>query len=81
MGLKFGRLAKMTGVTFFRLSPYEQKAFAGVWAGGGRMMKRWRTFFLRFGFMFGGTYMLMVWANEENRKMHRKNPKDFENDV
>ncbi|CAL7936609.1 unnamed protein product [Xylocopa violacea] len=81
MGLKFGMLAKMTGVTFFRLSPYEQKALAGMWEGGGRMAGRWRRFFLRFGPIFLGNYILMDWATEANHKMHRKNPKDYENDV
>lgn len=31
--------------------------------------------------VFIGTYMLMAWADEENWKINRKNPKDFENDV
>lgn len=29
-GLHFGNLAKIRGIVYFRLSPYEQKAFGGV---------------------------------------------------
>lgn len=30
MGKQFGNLAKITGITYFRLSPHEQKAFSGM---------------------------------------------------
>lgn len=34
MGLKFGNLAYIRGIVFFRLSPYEQKAFKGMISDG-----------------------------------------------
>lgn len=30
MGKTWGNLARVTGVTFFRISPHEQKAFVGI---------------------------------------------------
>ncbi|CAK9826135.1 Cytochrome b-c1 complex subunit 8 [Anthophora retusa] len=81
MGLKFGNLIKMSGVTFFRLSPYEQKAFAGAVDGAGRMIKRGLTNFVQIAPIFIGGYMIRAWADEENYKLHRKNPKDYENDT
>lgn len=30
MGKKFGNLAYISGITYFRISPYEQRAFAGM---------------------------------------------------
>lgn len=49
MGLKFGNLKKLSGITFFRLSPYEQRAFAGVGEATGRMIKRLRSTILTAG--------------------------------
>lgn len=34
MGKEFGNLAKISGVVYFRLSPYEQKAFKGMVTDG-----------------------------------------------
>ncbi|KOC59830.1 Cytochrome b-c1 complex subunit 8 [Habropoda laboriosa] len=81
MGLKFGNLKRMSGITYFRLSPYEQKAFTGIVDGVNRMAFRAMSHFLRIGPFFLGGYMLREWACEENYKMHRKNPEDYANDV
>ncbi|XP_031835477.1 ubiquinol-cytochrome c reductase ubiquinone-binding protein [Nomia melanderi] len=81
MGKTFGELAKVSGVTFFRLSPYEQKPFAGVLTNGVRnTIRRFNdsmVTFVPFGLM---TYMLMEWADDEYHKSQRKNPADFAND-
>ncbi|KOX73731.1 Cytochrome b-c1 complex subunit 8 [Melipona quadrifasciata] len=81
MGKKFGELERVTGVTFFRLSPYEQSPFAGIGEGLGRFIRRCRSYVLRIGPFFLSTYLIMEWATEENYKLHRKNPKDYENDT
>ncbi|OAD55450.1 Cytochrome b-c1 complex subunit 8 [Eufriesea mexicana] len=70
MGLDFGNLARISGITFFRLSPHEQRAFAGMNDLGVGLMK-----------VFMISFIIMNWAHEENRKLYRKNPKDYENDV
>lgn len=41
-GKRFGELEKVTGVTFFRLSPYEQSPFAGIREATIRFVKRCR---------------------------------------
>jgi len=44
MGLKFGNLAKINGVVFFRLSPHEQKPFKGVISEGvPNMVRRFQS--------------------------------------
>jgi ubiquinol-cytochrome c reductase subunit 8 len=44
MGLKFGNLAKINGVVYFRLSPHEQKAFKGMFSEGfPNMMRRFQN--------------------------------------
>ncbi|CAK9819190.1 Cytochrome b-c1 complex subunit 8 [Anthophora plagiata] len=81
MGLKFGNLMKMSGITFFRLSPYEQKAFAGAIDGAGRMIKRGLSNFLMIAPFFMGGYLIRAWADAENYNLHRKDPRDYENDT
>ncbi|CAD1475109.1 unnamed protein product, partial [Heterotrigona itama] len=49
MGKKFGELERVTGVTFFRLSPYEQSPFAGIGASIGRFIRHYRTHVLHYG--------------------------------
>lgn len=34
MGAHFGELAKIRGIVYYKLSPYEQKAFKGVIQNG-----------------------------------------------
>ena len=49
MGKKFGELERVTGVTFFRLSPYEQSPFAGTGEALGRFIRRCRSYVLTIG--------------------------------
>lgn len=44
-GKRFGELERVTGVTFFRLSPYEQSPFAGIREASKRFIKRCRAEF------------------------------------
>ncbi|KZC04318.1 PREDICTED: cytochrome b-c1 complex subunit 8 [Dufourea novaeangliae] len=81
MGKKFGNLAKISGITYFRLSPYEQKSFAGAISDGApNLLRRINESILYVVPWFIGTYILMDWATEENHKLHRKNPADYAND-
>ncbi|XP_043253179.1 cytochrome b-c1 complex subunit 8 [Colletes gigas] len=81
MGKMFGNLAKIRGVTYFRLSPHEQKAFAGVISHGvPNMLRRINENILTVTPFFIATYLIMTWADEANHAMHRKDPKQFEND-
>ncbi|XP_068971226.1 cytochrome b-c1 complex subunit 8 isoform X2 [Bombus flavifrons] len=80
-GKRFGELEKVTGVTFFRLSPYEQSPFAGMREATVRFVKRCRGEFFFITPPFLCTYLLMEWADFEYAKLQRKNPKDYENDT
>ncbi|EFN86755.1 cytochrome b-c1 complex subunit 8 [Harpegnathos saltator] len=82
MGKYFGNLAKISGVVYFRISPYEQKALKGVISDGvPNLIRRLKGNVFRIAPIFMGTYLLMCWADETNRALHRKNPKDYENDT
>ncbi|XP_076176234.1 ubiquinol-cytochrome c reductase ubiquinone-binding protein [Ptiloglossa arizonensis] len=82
MGKKFGNLAYISGITYFRISPYEQRAFAGMIKDGvPNMIRRINASILRSTPFFLMTYLVMEWANEEYHSLHRKNPKDYENDT
>ncbi|KAL0125078.1 hypothetical protein PUN28_004313 [Cardiocondyla obscurior] len=82
MGKQFGNLAKVSGIVFFRLSPYEQKAFGGIFKEGiPNTIRRFQSnvFYVVPPFML--TYLVLSWAKEKNHALSRKNPKDYENDT
>ncbi|XP_032673467.1 cytochrome b-c1 complex subunit 8 [Odontomachus brunneus] len=82
MGKHWGNLAKISGIVYFRLSPYEQKAFKGMISEGvPNMVRRFQGSVFRIAPFFMGTYLIMSWATETNKAISRKNPKDFENDT
>ncbi|XP_058788780.1 cytochrome b-c1 complex subunit 8 [Phymastichus coffea] len=81
MGLYFGNLAKIRGIVYFRLSPHEQKAWAGAFSHGfPNMIRRFRESVFKVVPPMLLTYMLVDWADKENERLSRKNPKDYEND-
>ncbi|KAG7206772.1 hypothetical protein KM043_000688 [Ampulex compressa] len=82
MGKVFGNLAKVNGIVFFRLSPYEQKAFSGMFTEGiPNLIRRFRSQVLRISPFIAFTYTLYRWGEETNHKLARKNPKDYINDT
>ncbi|XP_014478554.1 PREDICTED: cytochrome b-c1 complex subunit 8 [Dinoponera quadriceps] len=82
MGKYWGNLAKISGIVYFRLSPHEQKAFKGIISEGvPNLLRRFQGSVFRVAPFFMFTYLLMEWAKEKNREIHRKNPKDYENDT
>ncbi|XP_076235748.1 ubiquinol-cytochrome c reductase ubiquinone-binding protein isoform X3 [Calliopsis andreniformis] len=82
MGKTWGNLAKLSGITYFRISPHEQKAFGGMIKHGvPNLVRRFNGSVLRVAPWFLGSYMIMEWAEEEFKESHRKNPKDYENDT
>ena len=73
MGKDWGTLAKMSGITYFRLSSYEQKAFSGIIKDGlPNLIRTTQQLALRAGPFFLGTYLLMEWADAEYRRLNRK---------
>ncbi|XP_011298468.1 cytochrome b-c1 complex subunit 8 [Fopius arisanus] len=82
MGKEFGTLAKIRGIVYFRLSPYEQKAFAGAISHGvPNTIRRIRESALRVVPPFIVSYLLYSWANQEHERLVRKKPGEFDNDV
>ncbi|XP_012221468.1 cytochrome b-c1 complex subunit 8 [Linepithema humile] len=82
MGLKFGNLAKINGIVYFRLSPYEQKAFKGLISEGiPNLARRIQGRVFRSAPIFMAAYLVLNWAKETNHAASRKNPKDYENDT
>ncbi|XP_011874764.1 PREDICTED: cytochrome b-c1 complex subunit 8-like [Vollenhovia emeryi] len=82
MGKQFGNLAKINGIVYFRLSPYEQKAFGGMISEGiPNTIRRIHSSIFRVAPFFMFSYLLVNWANEQNNIISRKNPKDYENDT
>ncbi|XP_015910180.1 cytochrome b-c1 complex subunit 8 [Parasteatoda tepidariorum] len=82
MGQHWGELAKIRRVVHFRISPYEQKIFAGFFSKGiPNLARRFRSqvFYVAPPFIMG--YLIYDWANKYHAELQRKNPKDYENDV
>ncbi|XP_037569541.1 cytochrome b-c1 complex subunit 8-like [Dermacentor silvarum] len=81
MGLHFGNLYKLRGIVMYRLSPYEQRAFAGLFKQGiPNVFRRTKDqiFYVLPPFVL--TYLVYDWGEREYKKATRKNPADFAND-
>ena len=80
MGKKFGALARGKNIVTYSLSPFEQRAFAGITKSVANMARRVRSQLpYQLPALITGI-LIYTWANEDFRKRNRKNPKDFEND-
>lgn len=80
--LRFGNLAFIRNVIYVRMSPFEQQIFPSF------LKNTWNGFKRDFSNNFPyaappliAGYLLYVWGNEENKRLSRKNPADYENDV
>lgn len=77
----FGELARVSGITVYKLSPFEQRAFATAWSKGvPNMLRRFMSnvFFVAPPFAVG--FALYTFCEGLHHEYGRKNPKDFEND-
>ncbi|XP_034936211.1 cytochrome b-c1 complex subunit 8 [Chelonus insularis] len=80
--LRFGNLAKIRGIVYYRLSPFEQKAFGGVISHGvPNIIRRMREQVLRVVPPFFISYFVYSWATQEHERFVRKKPGEFDNDV
>ncbi|KAH0545652.1 cytochrome b-c1 complex subunit 8 [Cotesia glomerata] len=78
----FGTLAKIRGIVYFRLSPFEQKAFGGAISHGvPNMLRRFRENVLRVAPPIAIYYLIYSWAIQEHERVVRKKPGDFADDV
>ncbi|XP_070553683.1 cytochrome b-c1 complex subunit 8-like [Ptychodera flava] len=81
MGRSFGNLTKARGIISYSLSPFEQKAFAGVISDGvPNVWRRFRSRAFRVLPPFIITYMVYRWAKDENTRLKRKDPSLYAND-
>lgn len=81
MGHKeFGNLIKCKNIISYSLSPFEQRAFAGMTQGMGNWVRRMRTNLMYMAPGFISLVLIYNYAKAENNATKRKNPKDFEND-
>ncbi|XP_044737340.1 cytochrome b-c1 complex subunit 8 [Chrysoperla carnea] len=82
MGKHFGELAKVRGIITYKLSPFEQKAFAGVVSQGlPNVFRRVLANVLRVAPPFALAYLVYDWGEKEHARLQRKNPADYANDV
>ncbi|KAJ1527894.1 hypothetical protein ONE63_007830 [Megalurothrips usitatus] len=81
LGQEWGKLAKYRNIVTFRLSPYELNPFAGTISKGiPNLFRRFTGQIFRVGPPFAIAYLVYDWAEAENARLSRKNPKDYEND-
>jgi len=80
-GHGFGTLAKVRGMIYYKLSPYEQKAFAGaITKGVPNTLRRIKESFFTVGTPFVLAYIVYDQTEKEHARLNRKNPAEFEND-
>ncbi|GLV35532.1 Ubiquinol-cytochrome c reductase ubiquinone-binding protein [Carabus blaptoides fortunei] len=71
----------MRGIVSYRLSPFEQKAFAGLFSKGfPNVVRRFRESVFRVAPPFIIGYLVYDQTEKLHSQMMRKNPADFEND-
>lgn len=80
MGRKFGMLGHMKNVVTYSLSPFEQRAFAGITKGMANFVRRVRTQLPYQLPAFITGILIYTWAMDDFHQRNRKNPKNFEND-
>ena len=80
-GKEFGNLIKAKNIITYSLSPFEQRAFAGfITKSGPNVVRRFAT---SVGYILPGfisAFLVINWAKNENHRLSRKDPKEFEND-
>ncbi|GAB0091051.1 cytochrome b-c1 complex subunit 8 [Sergentomyia squamirostris] len=82
MGQHFGELAKVRGIVTYKLSPFEQRAFAGVLSHGvPNTLRRIRSSIFRVLPPFIVGYLVYDYVETLHHHMSRKNPADYANDV
>lgn len=80
-GPHFGNLVKLRGIITYRLSPYEQRAFAGLLKyGPANVIRRTKNqiFYILPPFILG--YLIYDYGKKEFERLQRKNPADYADD-
>lgn len=79
-GKEFGNLIKCKNIITYSLSPFEQRALAGIPQGVSNWVRRMSTNLMYMAPGFISLVLIYNYTKSTNQAMKRKNPKDFEND-
>ncbi|KAK9508662.1 hypothetical protein O3M35_006169 [Rhynocoris fuscipes] len=79
-GAHFGNLAYIRGLITYRISPFEQYAFAGFTHAIGRTAYRIRNCIFKSGPPFAAYFLIRTEVEKRHAALSRKNPEDFVND-
>ncbi|XP_034481191.1 cytochrome b-c1 complex subunit 8 [Drosophila innubila] len=80
-GAHFGNLAKVHGIVTYKLSPFEQRAFAGAISNGlPNIVRRVRSNIFRVVPPFILGYLIYDLTERKHSALARKNPADYAND-
>ncbi|XP_055902977.1 cytochrome b-c1 complex subunit 8 [Eupeodes corollae] len=80
-GQHFGNLYKINGLVTYKISPFEQKAFAGAISKGvPNMVRRFRSNVFIVSPPFIVAYLVYNLAEKEHARLQRKDPAEFAND-
>ncbi|KAH8302345.1 hypothetical protein KR044_005399 [Drosophila immigrans] len=80
-GAHFGNLAKVHGIVTYKLSPFEQRAFAGAISNGlPNIVRRIRSNIFRVTPPFIVGYLIYDLVERKHTALMRKNPADYAND-
>ncbi|CAH1103893.1 unnamed protein product [Psylliodes chrysocephalus] len=81
MGKGFGQLHRLRGIVVFKLSHFEQKAFAGIISHG--FPNTLRRILDQIPYVvppLGLAYIIYDQTEKEHHRLMLKNPADYEND-
>ena len=82
MGKLFGNLIRARNIIQYSLSPFEQRAMAGLLTRSpANLVRRFfdEVFYIAPGFITG--FLIYYYAKKDFQRRQRKNPADFADDV
>ncbi|CAG7837603.1 unnamed protein product [Allacma fusca] len=78
LGMGFGHLAKVRGIITFKISPHEQRPFAGALVKGvPNTFRRMREQFFRVVPPFVIGYVIYDQTDKEHKRQMRKDPEKY----
>ncbi|XP_013190092.1 cytochrome b-c1 complex subunit 8-like [Amyelois transitella] len=82
MGKHFGELAKIRGIVYYKLSPHEQKPFAGAFTyGAANVLTRTSASILYWLPPIVVGYLIYKGVEEAHHHSKRKDPRDYMDEV
>merc|ERR1712024_239824 len=82
MGMKFGQMSTIRGVTKYQISPFEQKVFGGFFVKSTvNVLWLMRRNIFYFGPPLVITYYTYIWVEGEHDRLQRKQPGEFDHET